>query len=238
MLSPLPVLWWIVNPTPVPPGAMGEWSPPMTSVLPGVLGVGLALLGAVTLTPWVAYRIGRIAERCAGSAATLLAARLLIVEPRAAGLASAAVGGIALVVGGAVGISMEGDDRFRPLVTASLPGTLVLALPVVAVHCAQQAVYRRRACRSLARSYVAADMDVLAKALRRQATLVALPMATVGVILGVLSTSAFILLDEPVRLLVVVLDAMVFLALVWLAQLAATQLVRVRAVDSQHLHTA
>lgn len=198
-----------------------------------IAAVALAVLGMVSLSSWGAYRIGRFAESRATSAATLLAARRLVTEPRPAGRAAAAVGGIALVAGGTAGLvadlrAQQGPvDSFYTisilLVAAALLVGLVAATATLAVHSVESLFDRRRAVAALAAT--GTPGDVLATAQRREAALVALPMAVCGFALGALAVGAFTLHDTA-GLAVVAAGAGLVVGLTWAALHIATQAVR------------
>jgi hypothetical protein len=217
------------------------------SAVVGILIVGLAVLGVVSLAPWSAYRAGRYAESRTGSAAVLLAARRLVADPRPAGRAAAAVGAIALVSGGGGGFAAdlmtgENNDSFYYLSLALVWGALLVALLVaigtLAVHSVESLLDRKRSVGSLAA--LGMPFDELESAQRWEARLVAMPMATAGVILG---AAPILLMGDQVSLLgllVLVADVAITLGLVWLAITAAVRVTRpwaVRAASPANLRT-
>lgn len=218
-----------------------------SSALAGIAIVGLAVLGIVSLAPWSAYRAARFVESRATSAAVLLAARRLAAEPRPAGRAAAAVGAIALVSGGGAAITadlltMGSDDPFYFISLALVAGALLVALLVaigtLAVHSVESLLDRKRSAASLAA--LGMPLAELESAQRWEAKLVAMPMATVGVLLG----SATIMVVggrlSPTGLLVLVANLVIMLVMVWLAIVVAVRLTRpwaVRAASASNLRT-
>ncbi|MGH3486559.1 MAG: FtsX-like permease family protein [Actinopolymorphaceae bacterium] len=212
-----------------------------------IAAVWLAVLGTISLSSWVSFRVGRYAETRARSAAMLLAARRLVTEPRPAGRAGAAIGGIALVAGGAGQIAASvigGPGQEDPFYTKSLllvAGALVVGLlattGTIAIHSVESLLDRRRAIAAL----VAAGTPVatIERAQRYEAVLVSLPMAAGGVLLGSLALG---LIGEEllVELLAVPLTAALTLVLVAAAVLTATGAVRpwlVQATRPDNLRT-
>jgi hypothetical protein len=154
----------------------------------------LAVLGMVSLAPWLAYQLGRWLGNRAASPVTLLAARQLVTDPRPSGRAAAAVGAIGLVAGGAGAIAAEvfvgptgrGADPFFVgaflLLGLALLVALVVTTGTLAVHAVESLLDRRRALASLVAA--GAPPSVLHAAHRRAAVLVSLPLAAVGALLG------------------------------------------------------
>ena len=210
-----------------------------------IVAVGAAVLGVTGLASWSAYRAGLAAERRVTSAAGLLGARRLVVDPRPAGRAAAAVGGIALVSGGAAAVLAD--------VTASRAGSfylvslglvalaLLLALLVVevslAVHSAETLLQDKRSVAALVAQGVSrAD---LARSQRWELLLAALPVAVVGVLLGTAVVGALSMQGGPSALLVV-LNLVLTPGLVIAAALLATTLTRPllhAAASPEHLRT-
>jgi hypothetical protein len=217
------------------------------SALDGIAIVGLAVLGVVSLAPWAAYRAGRFAESRTASPAVLLAARRLVADPRPAGRAAAAVGAIALVSGGGAAVTadllaLRNDDPFYFISLALVAGALLVALLVaigtLAVHSVESLLDRKRSVASLAA--LGMPLEELASAQRWEARLVAMPMATAGVLLGVMTIAVLGDPASPVGLLVLVADVVVTLGLVWLAINVAVRITRpwaVRAVSVANLRT-
>lgn len=210
--------------------------------------IGLAVLGVISLAPWTAYRVGRLAESRTASPAVLLAARRLVAEPRPAGRAAAAVGAIALVAGGGAAVASglvasENTDAFYYISLALVAGALLVALLVaigtLAVHSVESILDRRRSVASLVA--LGMPLDVLESSERWEARLVAMPMATAGVLLGALAVSGLSPdRNSPAGLLVLVVVVAVTLALVWLAILAAARITRpwaTRAASAANLRT-
>ena len=213
----------------------------------GIAIVGLAVLGVVGLAPWAAYRAGRYAESRTASAAVLLAARRLVADPRPAGRAAAAVGAIALVSGGGAAIAadllaVENDDPFYYVSLALVAGALLVALLVavgtLAVHSVESLLDRKRSVASLAA--LGMPLDELESAQRWEARLVAMPIATAGVLLGAATIAVLGGNLSPVGLLVLVADVVLTLGLVRLAIIAAVRITRpwaVRAASVANLRT-
>lgn len=205
--------------------------------------VGLAVLGVVSLAPWAAYRAGRFTEFRTASPAVPLAARRLVADPRPAGRAAAAVGAIALVSGGGAAIAAElvaseTDDPFYYVSLALVAGALLVALLIaigtLAVHSVESLLDRKRSVASLA----ALGMP-LESAQPWEARLVAMPMATAGVLLGS-ATLAPLGQLSPVALLVLLANVVIRLGLVRLAIIAAVRLTRpwaIRAASAANLRT-
>jgi hypothetical protein len=176
-------------------GAIGIAAPlPRGAYTPlGIAVVLSVLVGAVMLAPWFAYRIGRRLSRRTGSPVTLLAARQLVVEPRPAGRAAAAVGAIGLVAGGAGGLATDvlaagESDSFYVTSLALVGAALLVALAIttssLAVHAVESLLDRRRALAALVAA--GTEPSVLYAAQRRAAVIVAVPLAATGAVLGAL----------------------------------------------------
>jgi hypothetical protein len=217
------------------------------SAVAGIAIVGLSVLSVVSLAPWAAYRAGRFAESRAASAAVLLAARRLVADPRPAGRAAAAVGAIALVSGGGAAVTADllafhNDDPFYFISLALVAGALLVALLVaigtLAVHSVESLLDRKRSIASVAA--LGMPIEELESAQRWEARLVAMPMATAGVLLGVMTIGVLGNPASPVGLLVLVADVVITLGLVWLAITAAVRITRpwaVRAASAANLRT-
>jgi hypothetical protein len=204
------------------------------------------LLGLVTLSPWAAYRAGAFAASRATSAPLLLAARRLVVEPRPAGRAAAAVGGIAAVGGGATAVLVDllhqsyVDEFFTvslALVAVALLVSLLVVAGTLAVHSAESLLDRKRSMASLAA--LGTPVEVLERSQRWEAALVALPMATAGTLLG---GSSLLLMGRvsPLGLTILLAALLLTLALVWLAVVVSVRTVRPwtrRAVAATNLRT-
>lgn len=212
----------------------------------GVAGVGLAVVGIASLGPWVAYRFGQRMRTRARSAAMLLAASRIAADPRPVGRAAAAVGGIALVSGGAVVIAADlvsmryGDPSavFSVLLVLVL---LLAALAVVAwtlaVHTVESLMDRRRSTAALVAEGV--SRSDLEQAQRLECALTALPLAVAGVVLGT-ATLAWVAEVNALGLLLMAVNLVVTPVLVWLMIVLAVRLVRpwtVRASVATNLRT-
>lgn len=208
-----------------------------TSTFLGVLAVGLMVAGVMTLSSWTAYRVGRYAAGRAGAAHVLLAARRLVADPRPAGRAAAAVGGIALVAGGCAAfladvLGMGGWDGYAEHVLAALLVLVLLVLALVAVigsvvHSVESLLDRKRSVSGLVA--LGTPPAVLAKAQRWEAGLVALPMTVAGVLLGSALLGVGMSIGGSVDPLLVPLTAGMLVAsvlLVWLAIVVAVRITR------------
>ena len=221
-------------------------------VLVPLFSIALLVLGAVGLTPWVGYTVGRLVAARARTAGVLLAARRLTADPRAAGRAAAAVGGIGLVAGG--GAALLADllaaswhvDRFYFVGLAITAMALVLALITVVgsltVHSIESLMDHRRSVAAL--GALGAPTGLLAQAQRWETGLVAFPMSAGGTLFGAVgvgtlmgSTSAgywfWWLICSPLTLAATT-------ALVWVAIRVAVRLTRpwtLRATNPTNLRT-
>lgn len=194
--------------------------------------IALIVGALVVLAPWVAYVIAQRLARRTDRAASLLAAQRIIAQPGAAGRAAAAVGGIALVGGGVVGFILDvrdiGDDSSYMagaiLVAISLLVGLLVAAGSMAVHSVESLLDRRREVAFLAASGM--PESELELAARREITMVALPLATIGSALGAATLPA--VGGEPLSdlILAVVLGVAITVTLVWLASALAVRAVR------------
>lgn len=235
----------LVAAVPVAGAALVTGGGGLASQVLGAAVVGSTVLGVVSLASWVAAGTGRLLEPRVRSASGLLAARRLVADPRPAGRAASAVGGIALVSGGAatlLGDVLESGDPFYfsslALVGLCLLGALVVAAASLALHAVESLLDHKRSVASLAA--LGTDVGHLERAQRLEATYAALPLACLGVALG--SAVLLPLTDGLSARAVALVGANLLLTpcLVWLALLAATRatapLVR-RAAEPAHLRT-
>lgn len=214
------------------------------SGLAGGAVVALVILGVVSLASWAAYRVGRFAESRVASAHALLAARRLVAEPRPAGRAAAAVGGIAVVAGGSGAMLVDIIENGRlesffvvslALVGLALMGSLLVVIGTLAVHSVESLLDRKRSMAALA--VLGTPLDVLQRSQRWEAALVAMPMALVGALFGG-GILGFVEVRSPLGLLVILATTGVTVALVWLAILTAVRATRrwtVRAAGAGNL---
>jgi cell division protein FtsX len=210
-------------------------------------GLLLLVLGLVALAPWAAYRVGSFVAGRARTAAVVLAARRLATEPRAAGRAASAVGGIGLAAGAAVAVvadlrSSGNTDAYYyiavALVGAVLPLALVAVVGSLAVHSVESLLERKRSVAALVA--LGAPRDLLMGAMRWEAGLVAIPMAVGGALLGALGLGALVGEAEPWLLLATLAVVLLLAGLVWLAVLLMSWLVRpwvLGAADPGNLRT-
>jgi hypothetical protein len=133
------------------------------------------------------------------------------------------------------------DDPFYYISLALVAGALVVALLIaigtLAVHSVESLLDRKRSVASLAA--LGMPLDELESAQRWEARLVAMPMATAGVLLGSATLTVLGQLS-PVALLLLLADVVVTLGLVWLAIIAAVWITRpwaVRAASAANLRT-
>jgi hypothetical protein len=161
-----------------------------------------------------------------------LAASRVVAEPRPVGRAAAAVGGLAMIGGGAGGVlagllAMGQHESFYflslALVAVALLGALLAVLGTLAVHSVESLLDRKRSTAALCA--FGASPEELEKAQFAEAALVAIPMAALGVLLGSLPYVP-LLWDSPLALLVIVSNMAVTLGLVWLAILIAVRITR------------
>jgi hypothetical protein len=220
----------------------------VTSTGYGVTMVGLAVVGMTGLASSAAYWTGRVAEREASSAPALLAARRLVTDPRPAGRAAAAVGGIALVSGGTgvlAGATVGQHDYADADFTVSLAivaGALLVALTVVvgslAVHSTETILDQKRSMAALvAQGTSPAD---LVRSQRMELVLASLPVAVLGVVLGSVVLLFFGGGSLVATGLVMLGNLVLTPALVILAAVLATALTRPllrQAVAPEHLRT-
>ena len=211
-----------------------------------VAAVAAAVLAMLGLAPWVAYRTGQAVERRASSAPALLAACRLLVDPRPAGRAAAAVGGIGLVSGGAGAVLADVTADSRPdrfyltsltLVAAALLVALLVVVVSLALHSADTLLDQKRSMAALVAQ--GASTGDLARSQRWELLLAALPVAVVGVVLGSVVLGGVAGLGGT-SALVVLLNLLLTPALVVLAVLVATAVTRPlveAAASPEHLRT-
>lgn len=215
--------------------------------------IAVAMLGVVSLGPWVAYRAGLRVLRRTERPAALLAAGRLVADPRPAGRAAAAVGGIGLAGGGAVGflvdlVSAGQAEAYYLVPLALVAGCLLVGLAVVcgtvAVHAVESLGDRRRSVAAQVAQGV--PVAVLERSLRWEAGLVAVPLGVIGGVLGALALSAVALYSPSLGdvlsvLLLGVVAGVVMAVLTLVAVVVTVRLVRpaVRsAVRPENLRTA
>jgi hypothetical protein len=170
-----------------------------------------------------------------------------VADPRPAGRAAAAVGGISLVSGGAgvlfAFVKSDGPtDSFYLTSLALVAAALLLALVVVigslAVHSTESLLDRKRSMAALVAQ--GASTDDLSRSQRWELLLAALPVAVLGVVLGTLALGGAGARATGPSGLVVLLNLFLTPALVVLAVLVATALTRPlvrRATAPEHLRT-
>lgn len=230
--------------------AVAAWDAVLTPV-----GVVLPVLGILGLAPWLVHVVGASALARTSRPATLLAAGRLVADPRPAGRAAAAVGGIGIVAGAAAcfagellgNASANGYDLAYYLVPVGLIGVcLAVALLVVsatlAVHSTESLTDRRRSV--AAQSAQGITVVELERSLRTEVALSAVPLGAVGAVAGVLGYAALVMALDTMPLTAWALGGLVVLllpALTWIYVSVICRLLRplvVRASDPQHLRTA
>ncbi|GAA1939258.1 FtsX-like permease family protein [Nocardioides marmoribigeumensis] len=215
-------------------GAMvlGDVNGSVASQVLGSLAVTCLALAFLGLGPSVAHRMGRRLSRTATSPSTMLAAARLRTDPRSTGRAAAAVGTVALAAGvcawfiASLGGSGNGGDPIYVvpalMVLAVLGVSLLLVAVSLAAHGVETAADRRRAFAALGAQ--GATVGDLVAAHRREAELVVLPLAALGVTAGIVPVA----FDHPsggsVGLALGV--AVGTLVLCWLAVAVSTALAR------------
>ena len=217
------------------------------TVLIAVTAIALAVLGLVALAPWSAYVLGRVATRRMSSVAGLLAAQRLVTDPRPAGRAGAAVGGIGLVAGGVGALlgDLVGSGTLEffylfsvALVIVCLLATLVVVSLTLAVHSAESLTDRRRSMSSLHALGVPSE-EIRASQLW-EGSLVAVPMSLLGAVVGAAALSMVGdggAVGSLGALIGVVATPLLALLAVRVA-VALTAPVARRAIDPEHLRTA
>jgi hypothetical protein len=221
-------------------------------VIAPILSIALLVVGMVSLAPWTAYVVGKAVARRARTAPVLLAARRLVADPRPAGRAAAAVGGIGLVAGGCGALSVDfltmsqGIDSYYlvglGLVIIALVVALVVVIGSLTVHSVESLLDRKRSTAALTALGVPADM--LIQTQRWEIGLVALPMSGAGALLGVSILGGVGIANEggalwlpPIGIATIAL----VLGLVMLAVRVSVRLTRrwtLRAADPANLRTA
>lgn len=191
--------------------------------------IALVVVALVVLAPWVAYAAARRIQRRTARPASLIAAQRIMAEPRAAGRAAAAIGGIALVSGGVVSfvLGVWGNDDSSYLAGATLVSIALLvglfvAAGSMAVHSVESLLDRRREVAFLAATGMLVSELELAS--RREITMVSIPLAAFGSVLGAAAVPLGDTLLE--YLLSVVLGLGITVGLVWLASVLAVRAVR------------
>lgn len=154
----------------------------------------LLILGLAGLVPWTARHVALRVGRRTSDAATLLAAQRLAADPRPAGRAAAAVGGVVLVI---VTAAQFIADVLAPGTGADdaayyvQPAVLVVALAVLgaalvalalALHGVETLLERRREWAALVA--VGVPAAVVLRSLRLEALLATLPVAVLTAVLG------------------------------------------------------
>jgi len=236
----------------VPAFALSTNAPSGLGVLFAITFVALLIFGMLALSPWLAYRVGKAVAARARSAPVLMAARRLVTDPRPAGRAAAAIGAIGMVAGGGGALISDlpstnggsGLSEVDPMYTvpiALVGGVLLIALVLVvftlAVHGVESLVDRKRAIASL--SAVGTTHTELLRVQRWEVGLVALPVTTLGVLIGSVPYIAVAGWFGPYLWVPVLVDC-VTVAFAWLAVIAATRLSRrwlIRTASPAQLRT-
>lgn len=212
-----------------------------------------AVVGLLCLPAWIAYRLARVVERRSRSAATLVAARRVVQDPRYVGRSAGTVGVLCLVAGVAssfyadVARPTQGLEHLAldPYYTYSLRLVAVMVGAALVVLLVTQVLHALETTVDHARSYASLQalglpVGSLSRALATEALLVALPLAVLGVLLG---SVPYGLLGYPTAAtwqLVALLDVAIVAAVVLctvVAVLLAGPWLR-RTVSAAHLRTA
>lgn len=212
------------------------------------VAIALLLAGIMSLSPWLAFRVARRVAARVESSAGLLAAQRIVTEPRPAGRAAAAIGGIALVAGGAGAFlaDLAGmDNAFESeriisvlLVAVCLLIGLLVVAGSLAVHTVESLIDRKREIAFLAAA--GTPIEELDRAQRFEIALVALPMALVGVLAGTVSPAFLMDSWSPLGLAIMAATIVVTFGLVWAATALAARAVRPwsrRAIQPANLRT-
>jgi hypothetical protein len=226
---------------------------PGSGTVLGIIAVGLLILGLLALTPWIAYRVGRAVAARTSQPHVLMAARRLVVDPRPAARAAAAIGAIGMVAGagGALVSDLpntaggQGFGAVEPMYTVPLvlvAVVLVVAMGLVVlsltVHAVESMVDRKRATASL--SALGATQDDLLRVQRWEIGLVAVPVTALGVLIGSLPYGLMVASLGPYAWIPLLVDVAT-VALAWLAVLASVRLTRrqlMHAASPTNLRTA
>ncbi|GIJ61828.1 FtsX-like permease family protein [Virgisporangium aurantiacum] len=194
--------------------------------------VTLAVLGIVSLAPWFAYRAGRFVLGRTASPTTTLAAGRVVAEPRAVGRAAAAVGGIALVAGGA---GAHLDDVVRPadsdtffrvsylLVALLLLTALLLVVGTLVVHSVESLLDRKRSIAALAA--LGTSPRELERVQFAEIALASMPVAAAGALIGSVAMGVPTL-TSPLSIALPLVTIAVVLGLLWLAAELAVRATR------------
>jgi len=208
--------------------------------------IAVTVLGIVSLAPWIAYRSARYVLNRTASPTLTLAASRIVAEPRPVARAAAAVGGIALVAGGAGTTAtpalQQTDDPFYLvsylLVAAVLLVALVMVVGTLAVHAAESLLDRKRSIAALAA--LGTSVQEMERAQFAEIALAALPVAAAGALLGTIALGGLGFVT-PLSAAVQLLTLALTLGLVWLAIELAVRATRPwvrRATSVENLRTA
>jgi len=208
--------------------------------------IAVTVLGTVSLAPWIAYRSARYVLNRTASPTLTLAASRIVAEPRPVARAAAAVGGIALVAGGAGTTAtpalQQTDDPFYLvsylLVAAVLLVALVMVVGTLAVHAAESLLDRKRSIAALAA--LGTSVREMERAQFAEIALAALPVAAAGALLGTIALGGLGFVT-PLSAAVQLLTLALTLGLVWLAIELAVRATRPwvrRATSVENLRTA
>jgi hypothetical protein len=211
--------------------------------------IALLLSGIMSLSPWLAFQVARRVAARVESSARILAAQRIVTEPRPAGRAAAAIGGISLVAGGMGAFLADlagiGDNAFESeriisvlLVAVCLLIGLLVVAGSLAVHTVESLIDRKREMAFLAAA--GTPIQELDRAQRFEIALVALPMALVGVLAGTVSSAFLMDSWSPLGLAIMAATIAITLGLVWAATALAARAVRPwsrRAIQPANLRT-
>jgi hypothetical protein len=208
----------------------------------------LAVLGIVSLAPWFAYRAGRFVLGRTTSPTTMLAAGRVVAEPHTVGRAAAAVGGIALVGGGAgafmddVLVRRADGERFfwvsYLLVALLLLTALLMVVGTLVVHSVESLLDRKRSIAALAA--LGTSPSEMERAQFAEIALASMPVAAAGALIGSV-TIGLPTLTSPLSIVLQLVTIAVILGLLWLAAELAVRATRPwvrRATAVDNLRTA
>lgn len=221
-------------------------SGPVSQVI-ALAAVAFAVLGILSLAPWFAYRAGRFVLGRTASPSMTLAAGRIVAEPYTVGRAAAAVGGIALISGGAgtlldhIVTRTDGDPFYRVsylLVALLLLIALLMVVGTLVVQSVESLLDRKRSIAALAA--LGTSPSELERAQFAEIALATMPVAAAGALIGS-ATMNIPTLFSPLSLALQVVTIAVTLGVLWLAAELAVRATRPwvrRATAVDNLRTA
>lgn len=163
----------------------------VNSTLVGIATIVLVVLGLAGLAPWAAWRVARWILPKVSDAATLLAVRRLMSDPRSAGRAAAATGAVATAGAAAAALSRESFQRGQQslelgvslvLVAVAVVVGLLLVAGSLSVRTVELLLERRRQMAALVATGVPEGHII--RSVRIEGLVATLPMAVLGVLVG------------------------------------------------------